>query len=318
VSDLHNYATLRATDFSAIAPDGWNAYYDAMLPWLLHDNADIRESAAERLAMAVFRAEPRPAPGENFMTVARQNRSLARMHWLLDAVHTAQLTHPTTLAKFLATMRYHGDHAPFAQPLCAWFEALQRSPPQGFDPELAYAARLLVQPFGNWQDLACATLALLDHPHTQVRACAARRLGDACHDEQINPTEADVMAQVVAAELLRPGVLGPFWSPRYDFTNVRAHAQWLLDILERRAGAAPTDLPFNDIDFYLHELCATHPDLIRRMMRNGFEELALMTATEWDEPIAGIQGVLEELAQSPRAHVARAAQLRLARVYKTA
>jgi hypothetical protein len=55
---------------------------------------------------------------------------------------------------------------------------------------------------------------------------------------------------------------------------------WMLDLFERRQGTAPTNLSFNDFDFHLHELCRQSPELVRRMMNGGFDELAVMTATE--------------------------------------
>ena len=53
-----------------------------------------------------------------------------------------------------------------------------------------------------------------------------------------------------------------------------------MNLLERRRGPLPADMPFNDIEFYLHELCRHSPAHVRRMIDGGFLELALMTATE--------------------------------------
>lgn len=51
------------------------------------------------------------------------------------------------------------------------------------------------------------------------------------------------------------------------------------------------------------------------MVRGGFLELALMTATEHDHPAAGMRPVLQELAAYAQTSVAHAATLHLARLY---
>jgi hypothetical protein len=52
------------------------------------------------------------------------------------------------------------------------------------------------------------------------------------------------------------------------------------------------DMPANDIDFYVHELCSLSRDLMWRMMRGGHIELALMTATEMLERVEGVEPVI--------------------------
>ena len=312
--DMNDFQRLRDISLTDLSQEEWDSYYERMQPWLLHDEASIRTSALERLTMAVFRAEARlTVPYRH--TPADAQRALERMHWLLSAVQEAHAKHHDMLPALLNDLRYHGDDAPFNQALTDWLRELERAAPVGVDPHQALGIRLLVQPYTDWPSQASELMGYLDHPSHYTRACAAHRLGDCVPDDGEIPSDAELIAHVVSLELKRPGVLGPFWSPRYEFDNRHADALWLLDILERRQGGTPADLPFNDIDFYLHELCAMEPALVRRMMAGGMEELAAMTATEMHESVPGMESVLRELSASKNAHVARAANAHLARHY---
>ncbi len=312
--DADDYWRLRDISLTDLSQEEWGGYYERMQPWLLHSEHSIRTSALERLTMAVFRAEARlTVPFRH--TPADAERALERMQWLLSAVHEAHAKHRDMLPALLGDLRYHGDDAPFNQALTDWLRNLESLPPVGVDPHQALGIRLLVQPYEDWPAKASELMGYLDHASHYTRACAAHRLGDTLPDDDDIPSDAEIVVHLVSLELKRPGVLGPFWSPRYEFDNRHADALWLLDILERREGGTPADLPFNDIDFYLHELCAMEPELVRRMMANGMEELAVMTATEMHERVPGMEGVLRELAASANGNVASAAHAHLARHY---
>lgn len=310
---VDTFGTLCSTDISEIPPEGWADYDAQMQPWLTSGDAHVRGRAVGRLVMAVFWAEP--------MSILRRDRSavddalaVARLDWLLQAIGDAHARHADIIPIFLKTLHHHGDRPPFAAPLTAWLTGIQAAPPAGVDPEQAMGLRLLVQPFETWPEMAASLLPFLDHPASYPRACAARRLGD-CAYAQVDPAEQEVIALVVEKELARPGVLGPFQSTRHDFTTQHDTASWLLDILERRNGWPPADMPFNDIDFYLHELCSTSPHLVRRMLDNGFEHLAYLTATEHSTPIDGMEPLLRELTRSADPHIAGSAARHLANQY---
>ncbi|NJM43946.1 MAG: hypothetical protein HC858_08160 [Brachymonas sp.] len=314
MADADEFWVLRNISLTDLSAEDWDAYYARMQPWLLHAEASVRQAAVERLTMAVLRAEARlTVPYRH--TPEDAQRALDRMHWLLRTVQEAHAQHPDLLPALLHDLRYHGDDAPFNEPLVDWLLQLERSPLQGVDPNQALGVRLLIQTFVDWPAKASELMGYLDHASDYTRACAAHRLGDTLPDDDDRPSDDELIAHVVSLELKRPGVLGPFYSPRYDFDNRHADALWLLDILERRAGNAPADLPFNDIDFYLHELCAMAPDLVRRMMAGGRHELAAMTATEMHERVPGMESVLQELLASPNAQVANVAKAHLARHY---
>lgn len=111
------------------------------------------------------------------------------------------------------------------------------------------------------------------------------------------------MARLTAWEMARPGVAGPWWmgSGGVDHRVQAAidPVEWMLDIVERRAGPEPHDLPFNGIDFHIHEVACFSPQAVRRMAQIGRLDLAIMTATEMREPVEGMEKVLLELGDVP-------------------
>jgi hypothetical protein len=91
---------------------------------------------------------------------------------------------------------------------------------------------------------------------------------------------------------------------------------WMMDILERRSGPEPTDMPFNGIDFYLHEICDSSPDTVSRMIKGGHLHLAIETATELQCEVSGMAAILRELADRTERDISIRAQIHLARFYR--
>ena len=153
-----------------------------------------------------------------------------------------------------------------------------------------------------------------------MRGCAAYLLGNVC-DEETDPDATTLFGIIGSKERERPGIAGPFWTPQqYDMDSAdwERVTQWMLDLLEQRKGTPPplSIMPFNDIEFYLHELCSHSPELMWRMLRGGHVGLALMTATEMNERVEGVQPVLEALASDADPEIAIRAKNHLAAHYK--
>jgi hypothetical protein len=294
-------------------PAQWDEHYRALAPWLVHENAEIRSCTVERLTMAALWAEQSCVPFKE----RDDKKAIARLAWLLNEIETAHATHADVIPCVLGDLRYKGNSEPFRTPLQTWLGDLLEHPRNGVRLDIVEGTLLLLQPSDDkdWPRLAARWIALLDHPSEYVRACAARRLGDACYDELVDPTDAELLAIISAKELERPGVAGPFWS--FDSSNPDPEhvALWMLDLLERRHGEAPHDMAFNDIAFHLHELCSYSPELVLRMMAHGFDELAAMTATEETTPVEGMEPVLVQLSLSHNRRVAGAAAWHLHHVY---
>jgi hypothetical protein len=294
-------------------PAQWDTYYPVLTPWLRHDDAEIRSHAMERLCTAVLWAKPSAVPYKD----RDEAHSLARLAWLLGAIEAAHGASPDIIPLFLANLRYGGDREPFRAPLQAWLNDLLARPRIGVDRDILEGTLVLLEPIDdNWSRQAGRWISLLDHRSDYIRGCASRRLGGICDDDGVDPTEEELLAMITAKELERPGIAGPFWSENSLAPNWEKYTLWMLDLLERRQGEAPANMPFTDIDFYLHELCCHSPELVRRMMVGGFLELAAMTATEEIHPVPGMEPVLRELACCSHARVAASAARHLERVYR--
>jgi hypothetical protein len=129
---------------------------------------------------------------------------------------------------------------------------------------------------------------------------------------------ADMFALIKDKEILRPGIAGPYWS---EWQSCQEHVpidpiEWMMDILERRSGPDPEDMPFNGIDFYLHEICDHSPDTVLRMMKGGHFNIAINTATETLGTVPGMEPVLRQLADHADHHIRNRAQFHLAHYYR--
>eukprot|EP01036_Dinobryon_divergens_P049185 gene49185-65922_t len=271
--DNQAFWDLRASPMQ-FTPVQWEEHYRALVPWLVHDNAEIRSCAVERLLTAVLWAEPSAVPYKE----REDANAVTRLAWLIGEVEKAHTGHADVIPIFVRRLGITGDSEPFRTPSREWLANLLATPRTGVRPDIVEGALLLLEPNDeDWSRQAKRWMALLDHPSDHLRACAARCLGGICDDDSVDPTEAELLAIITAKELVRPGVAGPYWSNNVLYPDGDSHTLWMLDLLERRQGVAPPDMPFNDIDFYLHELCSHSPALVRRMMAGGFDELAAMT-----------------------------------------
>ncbi len=306
-SERAAFASLREDRLDFKFSAEWDDYYARMTPFLMSADASIRDSAVERLCMAVFWAERSNARRAN------AEFSLARMHWLRGAVEGAAARNPDVRRAFLGYMRYHGGDELFAAPLCAWFADWLAA---AADPRLRDELRgALILHAGYSEAASREWIAALDDPSDYVRACAAKMLGEWC-GETTAPTAKDLFDLIGDKDIARPGVAGPFWSGHGKALDGEPHpAEWMLRILATRRGAEPDDLPFNGVDFYLHELCYSSPDAVERMLRLGCKELALETALEHRGVVPGMEPILARLGDDPAPDIAAYAIRHLAFYY---
>ncbi|MGU3493223.1 hypothetical protein ACLBXM_04190 [Xanthobacteraceae bacterium A53D] len=294
---LHLY---EAADFAA--------YYPQMARWLTHEDATIRPAAVERLCMAVFSAEPYnegQRPGED--------QSRARLAWLLGEIEAAARAHPDVMGAMLAEMRWHGENEPFRTPLIAWLEGLRGDPRFSVPDARIEAALVLIGGYGQGEAARPALIALLDHESDYVRCCAAHRMSETFEEEP----DLAFFDWLRDKEIARPGIFGSFWgglSPEAGDLPFEP-ATYLLDIIARRSGPEPADMPFNGVDFYLHEIGGASTEVVRRLIDLGEYETAILTATEEDIPVAGMADLLDELGRVDHPAVAATAHAHLAMVY---
>jgi hypothetical protein len=308
VSEAVAFARLREEPLHLkVGVSAWDDYYARMAPFVASADASIRDSAIERICMAVFRAEPMNARRSN------EDYSIARLGWLRNVLENTCMHYPDVSHAFLAHMVFHGDDEPFAAPLCAWLREWLAAPADPRLREVIRGALILHEP--RTDAAAQAWITLLDDESDYVRACAAKRLGDWC-DETTTPTAKSLFDLVGAKDIRRPGVAGPFWSGhQYGHCGEPDPSQWMLDILAKRLNSEPANLPFNGIDFYLQELCDPSPDTVELMLRLGHKELALETALEQPAIVSGMRPILVRFGADADANVAVRAIRHLARCY---
>lgn len=285
----------------------WDDYYARMAPFVASADASIRDSAIERICMAVFRAESMSARRSN------DDYSIARLGWLRNVLENTSTHYPDVSHAFLEHMIFHGDDEPFVAPLCAWLGEWLAAATDPRLRELIRGALILHGPHSVAD--AQAWITLLDDESDYVRACAAKRLGD-WSDETTTPTATSLFDLIGAKDIQRPGVAGPFWSGhQYRHCGKPDPSEWMLDILAKRLKPEPANLPFNGVDFHLHELCEFSPDTVGLMLHLGHKELALETALEQLAVVSGMQPILVRFGDDSDVNVAVRAIRHLATYY---
>jgi hypothetical protein len=316
--DLDAFAALENAPLWDMRGADWDAYLAGLRPWLDHEEAEIRRRALNRLALAVLEMEPGSAKRARREGVTAHHDPGARLNWLLDALEAAHLARPDVIPVFLSELRFSTPDEAMRAPLRQWLGRLREAPPGGVDPLMVEGIIVLHTPCHADDPAAIArVVALLDHPSNYVRSCAARSLSGLDGD---GIDTVAMFALVQAKEIERPGIAGPYWS-EWHFDRGSPPVDpiaWMMDILTRRVGQEPTDMPFNGVDFYLHELCDHSPDMVERMIEAGHADLAVETATEADHVVPGMEPVLRRLAEDPDKAVRSRARRHLAAHYDLA
>jgi len=284
----------------------WDAYYARMIPWLLHADADIRAMCIERLTTCVFWAEgsgpldQRP-PLEHMVK---------RTKWFLSEIETAHEKYDDVIPNLLSEMRFNWPYEDAQRATNAWLEKLLKHPRDKVRADVVEGIALINSDMNDAVLARC--FELLDDPSDYLRACAARCLSGLEPDET-GHSEADLFALIQAKDIERPGIAGPFWS-EWHFSPEHVEidpAAWMMEILENRKGPEP-EIPFNGIDFYLHEICDFSPETVQKMMKLGHVGLAVETATEHHGFIADMEPILIELGHNSDKSISDRAYLWLA------
>ena len=314
MSELQNFHAIEQISITDLQGAQWQAYYADLVPWLTHAEVDIRKRAVNRLYTAVFSVEPRSKPVRPERSGLSDQDTLARIDWFFAAIESSHAVHHDVIALALKHFCFASAYSP-ADPLPQWLARLHANPPPGVDGGMIEGILLLGQPFDEDDPEAVARMvALLDHPSNYVRACAAVNMS-AMRGPALDAVK--MFALIKDKEIVRPGIAGPYWSEWWACDDVPIDPiDWMMDILERRSGPEPEDMPFTGIDFYLHEICGNSPTTVQRMIDGGYFHLATETATETLGVVAGMAHVLQRLADNPDAEIRRRTQFHLAHFYR--
>jgi hypothetical protein len=305
------FERLCAAPLHEFGPLEWSIFYKQVAPYLLHPDSDVRTRTVERLSMAVMRAERMPRPQR-----VTDEQAVLRLSWLIDRLLHAHQQHRDIVPAFLSELRHHGHYEPFRTPLREWLRGLKTHSLDAVREEIVEGTLILLGDCGrDWEEAAPKCLALLDDPSNYVRACAARMLSESC-DATTQPDTDELLEIIKAKEVIRPGIAGPFWSyVQFEYDGSIDITEWMLQILEQRLGPEPNDLPFNGVDFYLHERCGRSSRAIERMLQSGHKALAIAAATQTPGVVEDMQEILLMLGDDADPELARRAWQHLARYY---
>jgi hypothetical protein len=104
IPDAVAFADLREEPLHLkVGVTAWDDYHARMAPFVASADASIRDSAIERICMAVFSAEPTSARRSN------DEDSIARLRWLRNVVENTSTHYPDVNQAFLEHMVFHGD-----------------------------------------------------------------------------------------------------------------------------------------------------------------------------------------------------------------
>jgi len=279
-----------------------------MSAYLMHPESDIRRAALERLSRAVMYAERQ--------SQISAEHSTERLNWLIRLIDEANVSFGDTASAFLRELRFKVEDQPFDSLLRELLHRWLKKVPKGVSPDMIRGTLILLGDCGStWDKAAPQWLRYLEDPSDYVRACAAKMLGEFC-GTATDPSAEQLFALIKPKEIARPGIAGPFWTSRqFSHEGVPDIVEWMMEILEKRSTSEPSEIPYNGVDFYLHELCARSLDAIERMLRYGHKWLALETATETPGVVEGMRDILLRLGEDPDTAFAQDAWEHLARYY---
>lgn len=305
-------------DLAEVHPaEDWQGFFDDGIKLLEHPESEIKQYAIERMQKGLWSEKSQryrepgfiPAPAEQRLvpildSIARQAE---RDHQLLLFTRWSSLTDEQSEV-FASWLKEAEDKAVFA-------------------PDTCVIASIHTKLFNSddWLDAQSFLSKYFDDKNDLLRAAAAAAFGEMYADGADNMPALDaLMEQVKAAEIARPGFAGPFIGEllmdvsdggEIEGSGVKL-TDWLLEIIAKRQSDEPVVPFYNGIDFHAHEVLSGNPDAVRKLIDYGAEHVALMTATEINQPITGMDEHLKLLANSSDPLVARIAAWHLAYNYR--
>ena len=293
----------------------WDRLF-VVLAWLLESPDAGLRSSAEHYVFVVIGNELGPRY-DTHTREDRQRRIVHRTEALLRIFERLADTGRAATARFvhaLAHVEGLADMAPQPEVL-TWIEHAADS-----DARRTLARFEYVGCRTPWPDARAPTLAALDHADAAVRVAAAGVIGR-YYDEGLaaEPPFASIVALITTKDLERSGVAGGLFSTWY--TGMRADdfaregcvnlEEWLFTLL-----AAPRPSS-GSIEFYAHEIFASRPQAIRRLLAMGKDALALEAAVDIAGPVEGMEPVLLALgAEDADDAICSSASHHLARHYR--
>ncbi len=293
----------------------WDTIFDSLLTLLRDERAEVRQAASRQLLQVIeYEADASLDSRERRHSLLGQPRARERAQTILATI-TQPNSFPGTFEMCCATF-HHALEKRAADRVT--FLALLREPTiknaESVSEDARLAAEIVFGSLGTtWSKVKEALFLALDHADDNVRACAAYQIGQFV-SSKTEPHVEDIAPLIADKEVGRPGVAGAFWSahPLKDKNDWN----WLLEVLCRSSSPEPylNYFPCN-LAFEAHEYFSRDPVAVQRLMTAERFDVAIMTATEENERVPGMQPLLHELGECGDEETARLAAWHLAYHY---
>ena len=297
--------------------DDWQSFMNDGIELLNHPEEQMKEYAVERMQKALWSENVQKHRQPGFVPTAAEQR----LPPILDAV-AKQDSREMLLLRFIKWASFSDEQK---EVLSHWLTSANA---KGLLSADGFAiAKVQSEMFSktDWNEAKSFLEPFFDHPNDLLRAAAAFAFGEMYGEgaDGLPPLD-ETMQKVKDWEINRPGFAGAFIGPLlYEVNDDGCVARsdinlpdWMLEIIAKRKGDEPNVPFYNGIDFHAHELLSHSPESVRKLIDFGSESVAAMAATKIDQPIAGMQELLEELVGSSDDFVSRVCSWRLANSYR--
>jgi hypothetical protein len=314
---------IRAFRFDSAEPKDWDLFFDLAVQLLDCKDRLAKGDAINRIYVGLRAEQRKDYRREHFVPLPTEKRLPPILHAFAKQTDDFEFC----IANFAHSVDL--DSKPESRAIFeSWLEDIadvQRYPHIHPDSILVGKLESGSYPKSDWEKAKNFLVPCLSSENAAVRASAAGALGKLYDEDIANlPPLLQMMKQVKAWDIEKPGVAGPFWTAiQFQFELEKTESasdfditKWMLDILENRKGEEPRFYCYNGIDFHAHEVMSADLPAIRKLIEIKKEEIAAMAATEIDEPIEGMRELLIELGNSSNDQVCRTCCWHLAYNYK--
>lgn len=295
----------------------WNSFFADGIALLEHPDEQLKRYSIERMSTGI-RSEPDQRYNQpDFQPLANSKRIVP----ILDAL-VKQDPSKQFILRFTAWGLFSVDQK---EVISSWLTTAEADGSLTKDTVAIARIQSRLHPSSDWKLAKPFLEPLFDHPNDLLRAAAAAAMGEMFVDSAENmPVLSEVMEQVKNWEIVRPGFAGPFLGQllmadgddgEIENSGVKL-ADWILEIIEKRQTDEPCVPFYNSINFHALEILCGNPIAIGKLIDLGEEMVAAESATEVSRPIAGMQELLEKLANSSDDFIARICSWHLAYNYR--
>ncbi len=296
----------------------WQDFFSAAIQLLEHPEEQMKEYAIERIQKGIWSENSQRYRQPEFKAAPAEERLLP----ILDAI-MRQEGPEHCLLRFTKWSSFSEEHK---TTFSRWLADAEENKAVSADVSSTAKVQAELYATDDWEQARPILEPFFDHSNDLLRAASAAAFGDMYVNgaDNLPPLKAE-MQKVKNWEIERPGFAGPFLGQLLMDADQEGEIpesgvklqDWILEIIAKRKADEPHVPFYNGIDFHAHEVLSGNPDAVQKLIEFGAESVAAMAATEENRPIQGMQGILEQLADSSDDFVARVCSWHLAYHYRS-